>query len=183
MHSIACRVLAKILLESLAISIYDENLPESRCGFRANRATTDMVFVIRQFQETIPWTKQRTQSYYCRPSESYWHSEQDITLAYPVIAWIHPNVFTHSDPAAWETACADLSQWCPVSALFHSQRPKVCLCFGSDSLLQLHLNDAQSGKTRWGRWTRSVCKVLCGLLSLQWMAPASLLQGPGEAYK
>lgn len=49
--SIAGKVLARILLNRLVPTIAEENLPESQCGFRANRGTTDMVFVLRQLQE------------------------------------------------------------------------------------------------------------------------------------
>ena len=49
--SIAGKVLARILLNRLVPSIAEECLPESQCGFRANRGTTDMVFVLRQLQE------------------------------------------------------------------------------------------------------------------------------------
>ena len=49
--SIADKILARILLNRLVPSIAAENIPESQCGFRSNRGTTDMVFVLRQLQE------------------------------------------------------------------------------------------------------------------------------------
>ena len=49
--SIAGKILARGLLNRLVPSIADEHLPETQCGFRANRGTTDMVFALRQVQE------------------------------------------------------------------------------------------------------------------------------------
>ncbi|XP_029637978.1 uncharacterized protein LOC115213182 [Octopus sinensis] len=49
--SIAGKVLARILLNRLVSTIAEENLPKSQCGLRANRGTTDMVFVLCQLQE------------------------------------------------------------------------------------------------------------------------------------
>ena len=49
--SIAGKILARVLLNRLVPSIAADNIPESQCGFRANRSTTDMVFVLRQLQE------------------------------------------------------------------------------------------------------------------------------------
>lgn len=49
--SIAGKVLARILLNRLIPSIIEGFTPESQCGFRANRGTTDMIFVLRQIQE------------------------------------------------------------------------------------------------------------------------------------
>ena len=49
--SIAGKVLARFLLNRLVPTIAEEIIPESQCGFRANRGTTDMVFVLRQLQE------------------------------------------------------------------------------------------------------------------------------------
>ena len=40
-----------MLLNRLVPAIAEDNLPESQCGFRSNRSTTDMVFVLRQLQE------------------------------------------------------------------------------------------------------------------------------------
>ncbi|XP_078612812.1 uncharacterized protein LOC144882704 [Branchiostoma floridae x Branchiostoma japonicum] len=49
--SIAGKILARILLNRLVPAVAERHLPESQCGFRANRGTTDMVFVLRQLQE------------------------------------------------------------------------------------------------------------------------------------
>ena len=49
--SIAGKILARILLNRLVPTIAQDNIPESQCGFRADRSTTDMVFVLRQLQE------------------------------------------------------------------------------------------------------------------------------------
>ncbi|KAI8516323.1 hypothetical protein Bbelb_049040 [Branchiostoma belcheri] len=49
--SIAGKILARVVLDRLISTIAEENLPESQCGFRANRGTTDMIFVLRQIQE------------------------------------------------------------------------------------------------------------------------------------
>ncbi|XP_067051128.1 uncharacterized protein [Acropora muricata] len=49
--SIAGKVLARVLLKRLVPTIAEDILPESQCGFRANRGTTDMVFVLHQLQE------------------------------------------------------------------------------------------------------------------------------------
>ena len=40
-----------VLLNRLVLTITEDHLPETQCGFRANRGTTDMVFVLRQLQE------------------------------------------------------------------------------------------------------------------------------------
>ena len=40
-----------MLLNRLIPTIAEDHLPENQCGYRANRRTTDMVFVLRQFQE------------------------------------------------------------------------------------------------------------------------------------
>ena len=39
------------MLNRLAHHIADNVLPESQCGFRAGRGTTDMIFALRQIQE------------------------------------------------------------------------------------------------------------------------------------
>jgi hypothetical protein len=49
--SVAGKILARILLHRLIISISENYLPESQCGFRSNRSTVDMVFTLRQLQE------------------------------------------------------------------------------------------------------------------------------------
>ena len=49
--SVAGKVLAKLLLGRLNKNIVDRVCPESQCGFRRERGTVDMVFVVRQLQE------------------------------------------------------------------------------------------------------------------------------------
>ena len=49
--SIAGKILARVLLIRLVPSIAADHIPESQCGFRAKRSTTDMVFSLRQLQE------------------------------------------------------------------------------------------------------------------------------------
>ena len=49
--SIAGKILASVLLDRLIPTIDEENLPESQCGFRANRGTADMIFALRQIHE------------------------------------------------------------------------------------------------------------------------------------
>ena len=48
--SIAGKVFAKILLNRLK-QVSESVLPESQCGFRAGRSTSDMIFTLRQLQE------------------------------------------------------------------------------------------------------------------------------------
>ena len=49
--AIAGKILGKVLLKRLTNIIIEPTLPESQCGFRANRGTTDMIFSARQIQE------------------------------------------------------------------------------------------------------------------------------------
>ena len=45
------KILARVILNRLITNISEENLPETPCGFRPNRSTTDMIFSVRQVQE------------------------------------------------------------------------------------------------------------------------------------
>ena len=49
--SIAGKILARVLLNRLLEHLEQGHLPESQCGFRADRGTIDMVFAARQLQE------------------------------------------------------------------------------------------------------------------------------------
>ena len=49
--SIAGKILARVLLNRLNAHLERGYLPESQCGFRANRGTVDMIFAARQLQE------------------------------------------------------------------------------------------------------------------------------------
>nr|VZI39374.1 unnamed protein product [Spirometra erinaceieuropaei] len=49
--NIAGKIFARILLNRLNIHLEQGLLPESQCGFRRHRGTTDMIFAARQLQE------------------------------------------------------------------------------------------------------------------------------------
>ena len=51
--SIAGRILARVLLSRLTLMIARENMPESQCGFRSNRGTVDLIFILRQIQRSV----------------------------------------------------------------------------------------------------------------------------------
>ena len=72
--SIAGKILARELLNRLVPTIAEDHLPETQCGFRANRGTTDMVFILRQLRE------QRSVCSICGPGQSIWYSEQKGTV-------------------------------------------------------------------------------------------------------
>ena len=44
-------LLACVSLNRLIAEIAQENMPESQCGFRSNRGTVDIIFVVRQIQK------------------------------------------------------------------------------------------------------------------------------------
>ena len=47
----AGKILGRVLLNRLTEQLLDKVLPESQCGFRSGRGTTDMVFTARQLHE------------------------------------------------------------------------------------------------------------------------------------
>ena len=49
--SIAGKILARVILNRINVQLVSSVYPESQCGFRAGRGTTDMVFGLRQLQE------------------------------------------------------------------------------------------------------------------------------------
>ncbi|KAL1255533.1 hypothetical protein QQF64_013594 [Cirrhinus molitorella] len=49
--SVAGKVLSKIMLSRLVGHISEAVLPETQCGFRKSRSTTDVIFVLRQLLE------------------------------------------------------------------------------------------------------------------------------------
>ena len=44
-------MLAGVFMNRLIPTLAQESTSESQCGFRSNRGTTDMIFVLRQIQE------------------------------------------------------------------------------------------------------------------------------------
>ena len=49
--SVAGKIVAKILLKRLIKHVTEELMPETQCGFRQNRSTSDMIFAARQTME------------------------------------------------------------------------------------------------------------------------------------
>lgn len=49
--SIAGKIFARILLNRITVHLEECLLPESQCGFRRERGTTDMVFAARHLQK------------------------------------------------------------------------------------------------------------------------------------
>ena len=60
-------------------------LPEKQSGFRPNRSTTDMMFVVRRLQE-LAW-KKRIPLYICFVGLTKAYDSTDRTLLWTVLAW------------------------------------------------------------------------------------------------
>ena len=73
--SIAGKIFAHVLLKRLVSTVAEDHLPETQCGFRANRGTADIVFVLRQLQEKCK-EQNKTVCRVCGPDHIIWHSEQ-----------------------------------------------------------------------------------------------------------
>ena len=73
--SIAGKIFAHVLLKRLVSTVAEDHLPEIQCGFRANRGTADIVFVLRQLQEKCK-EQNKTVCRVCGPDHIIWHSEQ-----------------------------------------------------------------------------------------------------------
>ena len=68
--SVVAKPLARVVLKRLQV-LADRVCPESQCGFRANRSTTDMVFSLRQLQEK------------CREQQPLFVAFIDLTKGWP----------------------------------------------------------------------------------------------------
>ena len=97
--SIAGKVLARLMLNRLISTIAEENTPESQCGFRANRGTTDMVFVLRQIQEKCREQNMGPFRSFHRPDQGLWCSKQGGSVENPGASWLPSKVPHHSPPA------------------------------------------------------------------------------------
>ena len=94
--SIAGKILAHVLLNRIIPTIAQENTPESQCGFRSNRGTVDMIFVLRQIQEK------------CREQNmGLYAAFVDLTKAFDTVSrenpgapWLSPQISRHPPPLA-----------------------------------------------------------------------------------
>ena len=73
LFSITRKVPARILLNMLVATITEEPLPESQCGIRPNKSTTNMMLVFQQLQEK--YQEQNKVCNVCSSDESIWYSE------------------------------------------------------------------------------------------------------------
>ena len=74
--SIAGKVLARVLLNRLNEQLEQSGLlPESQCGFRKDRGTTDMIFIARQLQEKCKEQNMDLYMTFCWPYQSIWYSQ------------------------------------------------------------------------------------------------------------
>ena len=143
--SIAGKILARVLLNRLVPSIAADHIPESQCGFRAKRSTTDMVFSLRQLQEK------------CREqNKGLYITFVDLTKAFDTVSrkglWLImkrlgcPQKFLnmvnklHEDQHGQIRLNNDLSEPFP-----HHKWGETGLCPGSNPLLHLLQHDAQTG--------------------------------------
>ena len=170
--SISGKVLAKVLLHRLIPTIAEEILRESQCGFRANRGTMNMVFVLRQLQEKC-WEQNMGLCYFYWFYQSIWHGEQVRTMAHSGMTSLSPQVPTDGDPAAWEPTRPGQAQRWPVRTLPHLQWCKAGSCPSTDSLEHLLHCDAQTSNWGLGWWRGGVRWILSGWQSLQSTTPPS----------
>ena len=76
--------MARVLLNRLIPTIAQENTPESQCGFRSNRGTIDMIFVLRQIQKK------------CREQNmGLYAAFVDLTKAFDTVSCDGPVSYTH----------------------------------------------------------------------------------------
>ena len=119
--STAGKILAHILLNRLIPMIAQENTPESQCGFRSNRGTVGMTFVLRQIQEK------------CRGQNVGLYTVLvDLTKAFDTVSldglWKIvvclgcPSKIHHPLPAPWRSARSGEAQWVSVRQLPHLQQ-------------------------------------------------------------
>nr|VZI37492.1 unnamed protein product [Spirometra erinaceieuropaei] len=73
--NIAGKIFARILLNRLNNQLEQGLLPESQCGFRRHRGTTDMIFAARQIQERCQEMRTHLYSTLRGPDESLRHGE------------------------------------------------------------------------------------------------------------
>ena len=98
--SIARKIFACVLLNRLVPTIAEDHLPEIQCGFRANRSTTDMVFILRQLQEKCRKLNKGLYIGVCGPDQSVLHSEQKGTVDDNGASWLPHWGPQHSYPTA-----------------------------------------------------------------------------------
>ena len=67
--SIVGKVFARVLLNRLISGVANDVLPESQCGFSAQRGTSHMIFSSRQIQEKCVETKSQFISVFHRSHE------------------------------------------------------------------------------------------------------------------
>ena len=108
-------ILARVLLNRLVPTIAEDPLPETQCGFRANRGTTDMESVLTAPRE-MHGAEQRTVCSVCGPDQSVWHSEQRVDNhgapwlpPQSSLAWLSNSTKTSAAKLGWTVTSLDPS--------------------------------------------------------------------------
>ena len=96
--SIASKLVARFLLNRLIPTIAQENTPESQCGFRSNRGTVDMIFVLRQIQEKCIEQNMGLYAPFVDPTKAFDTVSHD-GLENPGAPWLSPQISHHPPPA------------------------------------------------------------------------------------
>ena len=78
--------------------ITQENMPESQCGFRSNRGTVDMIFVLRQIQEKCREQNMGLYAVFVDLTKAF-DSQLRWTVENPGAHWLSPQISHHPPPA------------------------------------------------------------------------------------
>ena len=131
--SIVGKILARVLLSRLIPTIAQENTPESQCGFRSNRGTVDMIFMLRQDTREMQITEHVLYAAFVDLTKAFDTVSRD-GLENPGAPWLSPQMSQHPPPAPSRSG---KTQWTSVGQLPHLQRRQAGMRSGHHIVLHL----------------------------------------------